>query len=285
LNNKLKIEAFSDQLRFSKKHYYPDHENAFSKEINFVYDRFEFCSSAAISPFNSEPFKTTEFFKSPIEQLIIPASGLNWVKHLIQYEFQKGTVVKFYDYSLPALEFIHKVTEWDGHDYPKFINQFFNEKIKFLNNREKILICGPKDLDSAWNKFESSMNWYDVWNKIKENVTFEFYHKNLLNFNQPLNWIDADKNTIISLSNIFNYSGTAPFYSLKTRLLAENKLLETLKEINPNLYVYLNRRAAGGYYDNQTDVFSKVSDIELINIENLQKPSWHNNKDWSESST
>ena len=88
LNNNLKLEVFDFNLRVGKKHYYPEHENTFTKEINFVYDRFEFCSSNAISPFNSETFLLNNFHES-LEQLIVPASGLNWISYLYFYKFKR----------------------------------------------------------------------------------------------------------------------------------------------------------------------------------------------------
>jgi hypothetical protein len=273
-------------MRIGKKHYYPEHENAFMKEINFVYDRYEFCSSSAISPFNSETF-FLENYHSPIEQLIVPASGLNWINYLVSYKFQKNTVVKFYDYSLPALEFMKHLTYWDGKDYPEFVEKFLDKKINFLSNGEKILICGPKDLKAAWKNFKNSIDcdFEDLWLRIKENVIFEFHHRNLLNFNQSFDWIASDKNTIINLSNVFSYIGTAPFYSLKCRLQAENEFLKKIKKINSNAYISFSQRASCGFASEPSYLFSKVSEIPVIDIESLIKPSWHQNKDWSNSQT
>lgn len=284
LKNNLKIEIFDQELRTGKKHYYPEHENTFTKEINFVYDRYEFCSSSAISPFNSETF-FSENFIGPIEQLIVPASGLNWINYLAFYKFQKNTVIKFYDYSLSALEFMNNLIHWDGKDYPKFVESFLDKKINFLSNKEKILICGPKDLNTAWKNFNDNLecNFEDLWQTIINNVNFEFHHRNLLNFNQSTEWIEPNKKTIINLSNIFNYVGTAPFYSVKFRLRSESEFLKKVREINKDTYIMFSQRASSGFSNQPNYIFSKVSDIPIVEIEQLKKPSWHQNKDWSES--
>jgi hypothetical protein len=282
LDNNLKLEVFDYNLRAGKKHYYPEHENSFLKEINFLYNRYEFCANSAISPFNSEKILSYDF-PGPIEQLIVPASGLNWIKYLSLYKFQKSTVVKFYDYSLPALNFMNQVTKWDGEDYPAFVQKFLDNYTGFLSNDEKLVICGPKDLDGAWNKFKNELDWPNLWKSIQQNVTFEFYHQNLLNFKKPVNWITPGKNTIINLSNIFNYIGTTPFYSVKSRVIAENELLKKIQKINPNAYISFSRRASDGFVDSKNYNFIEISKIPLVNIEDLKKPSWHLNTDWSDS--
>jgi hypothetical protein len=284
LDNNLPLIIFDESLKYNKKYYYPLHETTFFKEINFVYDRYDFCIGGAISPFNSENFLNSSYDKI-IDQLVVPASGLNWVLYLLKFGYTQNTLVKFYDVSLPALQFMNSLTRWNGDDYPAFVSKFLNENINFLTNKEKILICGPKDLEKEWSKFCLNLNFKEEWEKIKKDVKFEFYNKNLLNFNHPLDWILPSKNTIVSASNIFNYVGTAPFYSVKQRVIAENTLIRRLKSINPEIYLYFSRRAAGGFLDNQTHVFQKVSNITLTNIEDLQKPSWHMNEDWSYSAT
>jgi hypothetical protein len=276
LQNDYKLIVFDELLRKNKLHYYPDHSVPFMESINFAYNRHTFCSSLAIYPFNSED-NIFEKFNGTIKQLIVPASGLNWVLLLNNYGFDKNTVIKFYDYSLPTLELMKEIINWDGKDYPSFIRSFIDKKFKFLST--DIPYVGPQDLDSSWKEFQKSTDWEVVWNNIKSQVRFEFHYINLLDSSKDLDWIDNVDNTFINVSNIFNYIGTAAIYSVKSRVYSENKFLERLKEKVPNCFVTIPVRAADGFYNHLTR-YDYVYNIRSTDIKDLNRPSWHQNLDW-----
>jgi hypothetical protein len=230
------IKVFDYSIRNNKKHYYPEYPESFLNEINYVYNRNAFCSGVAVYPFNSEEF--TELPVSDIEQLIVPAAGLNWMLFINRY-CADDAVVKFYDYSLPTLNFMRKLFKhWDGVDYVKFVQDYLDETFGFIANKSEIPFCGPQDLEAQWLKFKDECNW----DKFKK-LTVEFHWVNLLDSSQTLHWIDQDKNTLINASNIFNYIGTAMTYNLEARKHAEKKFLEQV----PNAYVLLGRKADAGF--------------------------------------
>ena len=82
--------------------------------------------------------------------------------------------------------------------------------------------------------------WKEHAPKIK-NVTYKFVLCDLLTTGKLDEHIDLNiTNTLVHLSNIFNYEGTNFFYSLDYRRYKENELLDRLK----NVEVYFNLRAS-----------------------------------------
>jgi hypothetical protein len=77
-----------------------------------------------------------------------------------------------------------------------------------------------------------------------------------------------EKKTLINLSNIFCYEGTAMFCSLKYRLHLENMLLSHM----PSTWkVLLSQRSCQGF----TNLHEGV-----IPINNLKTPTWHMDGGW-----
>jgi hypothetical protein len=234
-SNAKHVQVFTSYIRDSKKHYYPEYPESYMNEINYVYNRDAFCSGVAVYPFNSESFKQLPV--SNVEQLVVPAAGLNWML-LVNNYCTDDVVIKFYDYSLPTLNFIRKLfSDWDGIDYVKFVNSYLTETFGFIANKHEIPFCGPQDLETEWLKFKDDCHW-DKFKKLK----VEFHWVNLLDTSKSLYWIDQNKNTLINASNIFNYIGTAMTYNLEARKHAEQKFLEQV----PNAFVLLGRKADAG---------------------------------------
>lgn len=284
LANGYAVKIFDDNIKSTKVHYYPEHTNSFLREINFAYDRQQFCSAVAVYPFNTEE-DSANVNIGTLDQLVVPASGLNWINYLVKYGFKKGTVVKFYDYSLPTLEFTNEVVNnWDGTDYHTFSENFLRKKFGYLSNHYEMPYAGPRINEEAWLEFKKNLNWPEVWNNIKDSVTFEFRYVNLLDTSKTIDWIDLNGTTLINLTNIFNYIGTATSYSVKARIHAENNVLSQLKKIKDG-FVILTRRAANGFLDQPNNWPAHVKDVELTNIEDLVKPTWHYNRDWTNSIT
>lgn len=277
----LPVKVFTEDFRESKKHYYPENEESFFNEINYAYSRFNFCSGLAIYPINSETMSWSSV-PGPIEQLVVPASGLGWIEHLCHIGYTENTVVKFFDYSPATLEYISEIVNWDGKDYPKFFKNHFAKKYGYLQNGNSIIYCGPQDIEQEWADFVSSLDWSNVWNDIKSKVRFEFHLVNLLDTTADLNWITATNGTtLINISNIYNYIGTSTFYSLKQRLNAENNIITKLKEINPNIYVHVSRRAYDGFDLPTYPQLTSVKNLLPVEISSLKKPTWHYGPDWN----
>jgi hypothetical protein len=275
--NQLPVVVFDHRFRDNKKHYYPEYPEVYNKEINFVHCREAFCSGLAVYPFNSEG-SNGYAIEQTFEQLVTPASGLNWIFYITNYKFSENAVVKFYDYSLPTLELLREIVEWNGDDYTGLVRNFLDRKFKFLN--QTFPYCGPQDLEREWQLLQSQHNWPVMWERVKR-LKFEFHWINLLDSTKDLSWIESNVPTLFNTSNIFNYIGTASNYSVRTRVDAENVFLNNLRNHNPNTWVMFSRRAASGFI-NREELFPKaVTEIELTNIQDLTKPTWHYNQDWT----
>jgi hypothetical protein len=172
------ISAFNDNIRNSKKHYYPEHQREFLKHVSWAYARYNYCANEFVHTANSDTVRPTD---RDYEQIITPASG-EWFTEVIAKD--KLVTVIYYDYNQQSLDY------WKQH--------------------------APKI----------------------SNVTYEFIKIDLLGvYDISLFVKDSTKKTVISLSNIFCYEGTAAKYSLKHRLLAQEnlvcKLRTDIKNVNP----------------------------------------------------
>lgn len=262
--NNLSIKVFDDRLRNNKHHYYPEYDSYFD-QANFLYKRQGFCSGAALYLGNSEsviPLNTS----GNIKQLIVPASGLNWVTYLEVNGYDENTEVTFYDYSFLTLEYMkHLISSWDGNNYQDFALNYFKNKFSFVN--EHIPYCGSiPDIDVS------------NWTKIVNTVKFNFKWIDLLDSTADLTWIYD--NAIINVTNIFNYIGTATVRSVQERVYLENMFISKLQELAPNATVIFTRRAADGFIDSDQNRAILAKDLKLTNIEQLKKPTWHM-YDWS----
>lgn len=121
----------------------------------------------------------------------------------------------------------------------------------------------------------------DHWREhapVIDNIHYEFIQWDLLGQQPDLSFIDPSLPTFINFSNIFSYEGTCAFSPLKYRLYKENQLLQLLNKHIPDATVNFSLRAACGFYPVRLQ--GKVYEFEPIDINLLQKPSWHINQDW-----
>jgi hypothetical protein len=266
----LPILVFDDVLRNNKIHYYPEYPDSYNTQINYVSKRANFCSGWAVYPYNSEYPHSVNL--DTLDQFITPAAGINWMLQLATMNFHADTIVKFYDYSYPTLSFIrHLVENWNGIDYEQFVNMYLKENFSWIANSNDIPICGN------YQNFNIDQ---DMWNNIK-NLRFEYYWQNLLDSETDLQWIDNTPNTFINCSNIFNYIGTASNYSIRQRLQAENYFIKSLKDKIPKGYLLITRRAASGFIENTNALLQQISTVKQYQINELIRPTWHQNKDWT----
>lgn len=108
--------------------------------------------------------------------------------------------------------------------------------------------------------------WIENAPKI-DNVTYEFIKIDLLTDDVMSLVINTERKTLLNVSNIFCYEGTAMFYSLEYRLRKE---LELQKCIPKNWTLLTSTRSWSGFSNNATS------------IRDLRKPTWHINGDWND---
>lgn len=264
LKYNLSIKPFDGRLRDNKHHYYPEYDSYFNQAA-FLHQRQGFCNSMALYLGNSEtviPLPSNTI----IEQLIVPASGLNWVKYLIDNGYGENTTVDFYDYSFLTLEYMrHLIQEWDGVNYKEFALNYFKNKFNFINT--EVPYCGSITEDNIAD-----------WKHIVSTVKFNYRWLDLLNPNNDFSWVK--NSAIFNVTNVFNYIGTATVRSVKERVYLENEFISKIKEHAPNALIIFTRRAADGFVDSEQNRAIPAKDLTLTNIELLKKPTWHM-YDWS----
>lgn len=92
----------------------------------------------------------------------------------------------------------------------------------------------------------------DYWAKnIKRNnhISYKFVKTNLLEDIDLVKHIDSNLKTLVNLSNIFSYEGTAAKYSLKHRIQAQERLIGALNEKIKNVFVTFTHQADARIFD------------------------------------
>jgi hypothetical protein len=204
------ISAFSDSVRNSKKHYYPENQQEFLKHLSWAYARYNYCANEFVHTANSDTVRPLD---NGYEQIITPASG-EWFTDVIAKD--KPVTVIYYDYNQKSLDY------WQQHA-PKIDNVTY----EFI----KIDLLGVYDVSMLVNK--------------------------------------TRRKTLINLSNIFCYEGTAMFSSLEYRLHKEKEILSSIPE---EWTVLASLHSCYG--------FTNCS--KGVTISNLPKPTWHFGGDWIE---
>lgn len=241
-NNKF-VKPFANRFRKNKRYYYPNYEPAFMNACTYLYGKNEVAAQTLFYPYNTEVVAEISC-PSPLRQLVIQASGLQFVDYLITHGYDENTVVRFVDYNLFALECMYAITQhWDGEHYMDFVNGHINTRYGFVQSSQRpnwITLTGMEQkVDPA------------LWNDIRKKVKFEFKHEDLV-LNKGLSvseWLDNVPNTIVHLSHIFNYDPVATFVPMRHRVYSEKLLLEKIKKHNPTASLILVDRVSDFYKD------------------------------------
>ena len=180
----------------------------------------------------------------------------------------------YYRMNYCATEFVHtNNTEWSN-----FTTTEFDQVV--------VPASGTLYLDSInagtvvfYDYNQKSLDYWAEHCPRKPNIEYKFVRSDLLVDDNLVEHINADaKNTLVNLSNIFCYEGTATVYPLSYRLNKENRLLTKLKQIISNGTVNFTMRAACGFA--QVPVVGTISQLSETPISMLKKPTWHFNRDW-----
>lgn len=182
--NSLPVIVFNESIRNNKRHYYPESEQDYYKNVEYILHKLDYCANEFVHTDNTEHDNgITEKY----EQIVLPASGTLYLDLITN-----GRVV-FYDYNQRALEY------WEEH-------------------------CPRKD-----------------------GVEYVFVRTNLLEELSIVDYLEPNLKTLVNLSNIFCYEGTAAKYSLKHRTLAEENLVNSLRKRIKNIKINFSLRANSGH--------------------------------------
>jgi hypothetical protein len=157
---------------------------------------------------------------------------------------------------MPSIPFRQVVTPASGIWYDEYIDTVNPVTVIFYDYNQKAL---------------------DYWQEHapkRDNVTYKFVQCDLLSRQDFIQAIDTSvSNTLINLSNIFNYEATTFFYSLEYRIHLENQLLDKIRSVMPNVWINFSARAATGYINSES--YGKAIDITNTLLAKIKKLSWH----------
>lgn len=129
-----------------------------------------------------------------------------------------------------------------------------------------------------YNK-ESLKYWEQHSNRFP-NTQYHFVHQDFLAQDLDFKkYVDSTLPTLINLSNVFCYVGTAMTTSTKYRSLKENQTVEYFKNLIPNSIINFSGRACSGFIEN-LNFCDSVENIKTFDIKDFKKPTWHINNDW-----
>jgi hypothetical protein len=270
------------ELRNCKYYPYYEYEHVFLRSIDKLHS-FNFYGHSFVNPLNSELLVLNLSINKPIEQYITVGTGLNWIKQLIHLNYNTDTTVIFTDINPLCLQFMRSlVTEWDGNNFMQFYRNIYQSGEYFVPNnmfetygKSDIIPDEPYWYISSEDIISSIIDWPTVWNSIKK-LSYKFI---LIDYTSSynLNWIDPNLVTVMNISDVFVHIPFAVTQSMKYRISCENKLIEKLREINPDITLMFSARAADQYYINYTNIKNsgKVSELILTTDDNLKSLPWH----------
>jgi len=126
---------------------------------------------------------------------------------------------------------------------------------------------------------EKSLAYWENHFPRKPGITYSFVKADLLGNNNLSDYVLPNKKTLVNLSNIFCYEGTAAMKPMYYRLHKENEIIIKLQDKNPDVIIVFSMRAAAGFAS-LPNVGAR-SIITPTNIDQLKKPTWHYNEDWN----
>ena len=272
LDHDKKLIDVGKDIRDSKKYIYYEHDHVFTKMYSQIkYNQF-FCDNF-FAGWNSDVLKKSIPFKGPVEQYVSVGIGFNWIRNLQLIGFDKDTYVIFTDINYNCLMFMKAmVTEWDGNNYA----EFYKQRMPLLpNGSPHISDSYFQQISEKWNEFiELFDDWNSTWQQIKE-LKYNFI---LIDYTASYNfdWLQANKQTLMNLSDLFNHGPYIATLPLKYRIACENRLLSKLNKKDPNITLMLTSRSADGYrYESDRQLIGTVSSFKMTDITQLKKLPWH----------
>ncbi len=133
LENQETVLVFENNIRNNKKHYYPENQKEFLKNISWAHSRYDYCANEFVHTDHTDgPINIDHDF----EQIITPASGCWFVEHINK---DKPVNIILYDYNDKALDYWKtNVPTFDNVNYEFVkINLLTDNFDKLIRNQSK----------------------------------------------------------------------------------------------------------------------------------------------------
>ena len=278
LNNNLKIDNFSQEIRDCRLYVYPEtnSDELYHSIITNTLDRLKNPNQKKliyivsyipkqIWVYNSEKYS---FYNKTdnIKTYFGPASGFKYLKLL---ENNDNVKFIFYDFNAESLEWIKNLKEnWNGKDYHNFLKNQNNKNIaytKTLEENEKVLFQELPTFRKLWRKFRKSETIFLKTDLLKINEI-----KNLLNQD------DKKERSLFCFSNIFFNDLVIFKYSINEIIEKYNAFLSILNEHYPDNIVIDGCDPFGRWIINDPNVkeikeIKEIKDNPNISFKNILK--------------
>lgn len=179
---------------------------------------------------------------------------------LTQHTFNENTGHRSFPrpYQTPITQFVHPAAGMDWFHKLKQHGYKDNTIIKFYDYNLNALTA--------------------MRDRVKDmTFQFEFHHIDAINnvekFVKIINITDAE-GTVIHMSNIFAYEGTAALLPLKYRIEKENYLISWIQKNIPSAVLDFDQRAAEGIVPWRAET-GLAKDLQLTDWNTINLPSWH----------
>lgn len=183
------------------------------------------------------------------------------------YLYTKGETTSYvyqkYNYCLTT--HVHDTATGKANSYPRPYNTPVYELVTPAN-KHAAKLRSPTAL----------VKYYDYNQTALDSVGGGFHCDPINDPESFVKWLSKHdpQGTVIDMSNIFCYEGTAMMYSLQYRVQQENKLITLLQQELGDATIIFDQRAAEGIQSWVAET-GLIKDLQLTDFENLDLPSWH----------
>ncbi len=253
LANDLTVYNFHPKIREHKQYLYPTTSAAeLEHQLSWITNIVDYAQDCVFF-WNTENYSDLKYvnIEKPIEKLYAVAASFKPNMILNHYNFTDNCEVIYYDYSKSALAFKKMlVTEWDGEDYPKFLD--------YAQKKYRINETGGNETQHLSRKelWERELEWWGSEKAIKEHwdrykqLPHKFIHCDICSNPEKItSTITPNDNSVIWWSNAFHTVGAQYLRGLSGVKSCYDSWLEQINYKNPNIWIlgkdYLDQPAEG----------------------------------------
>ena len=253
LANDLTVYNFHPKIREYKQYLYPTTSAAeLEHQLSWITNIVDYAQDCVFF-WNTENYSDLKYvnIEKPIDKLYAVAASFKPNMILNYYNFTDDCEVVYYDYSKSALAFKKMlVTEWDGEDYPKFLD--------YAQKKFKINETGGNETQHLSRKelWERELQWWgsekilkEHWDRYKQ-LPHKYIHCDICVTPEKLtSTITPEENSVIWWSNAFHTVGAQYLRGVSGVKSCYESWLKQINDKNPNIWIlgkdYLDRPIEG----------------------------------------
>ena len=184
-------------------------------------------------------------FENNLPVIVFDESIRNNKKHYypeVEQDYYKHKDYIEYKLNFCEKEFVHT----DNTEWSNGISELYNQVIIPASGYLYLDLIDQGNV-IFYDYNQRALDYYKENCIRKENINYKFIKTDLLNSVELVDHVDPTLKTFVNLSNIFCYEGTVAKYSLQHRLLAQNNLVEALKNKVKNIDINFTLKADDGH--------------------------------------